>query len=176
MLSWNVAPTAVIVRFGRVWWAEVCGGDCDCTWQAPFLFTSALHLVARSTTQTTIEQNRAQSRRVCSVALTVQIPIPTSSTWSNNPSINEILVRINSSHRYFPKKNDDDRTHTHSPGSIASAVESGVGGLPVGGIDAVDGKEKEECNEGCSNCHSEEKHRRIEYRFEELGRLLMRYL
>lgn len=80
VLQWRVAPTSCVVGEGIVWRAEIGGSDHNGAWQAPFRVTSALNLIARATAQPVVEQSRTQSSSVCSIALTVQVTIPTSPT------------------------------------------------------------------------------------------------
>ena len=76
----RVAPTAIVAGKSIVRGAEVGGGDEDggATGVTPFGVVGALDLEASAAAKTVVEQRGAQRRRVDSVALTVEIPIPAS--------------------------------------------------------------------------------------------------
>lgn len=76
----RVAPPTVVRVLRPVWWAKVCG--CNCCERHIFITCSRLvtfYLVTSPTSISIIEQCRAQSSGVCSVAIVEQVSVPTSS-------------------------------------------------------------------------------------------------
>lgn len=80
MFAWSVAPTAIVVRERWILRTEVCGGDDDGAWQAPFRVVDTTYLVARSTSEASVEKRGAKSSCAGTIALLVQVAIATSST------------------------------------------------------------------------------------------------
>ena len=76
----RVTPAAIVAGKSVVRWAEVGGGDEDggAAGVAPLGVVGALDLKASATAEPAVEQCGAQCCRVDSVALAVEIPIPTS--------------------------------------------------------------------------------------------------
>lgn len=80
----RVTPAAIVAGKSVVRWAEVGGGDEDggAAGVAPLGVVGALDLKASATAEPAVEQCGAQCCRVDSVALAVEIPIPTSTPHS----------------------------------------------------------------------------------------------
>ncbi|KAK3015344.1 hypothetical protein RJ639_007287 [Escallonia herrerae] len=76
----GIAPSTIVIRQGVVRWTEVGRDHGDGSWQAPFGIFTASQLVTRTAAQPTVEEGRAQGRRVSPVALAVQVPISTRSS------------------------------------------------------------------------------------------------
>lgn len=76
----RVAPPAIVTGLRVVWRTKVSGCDQDrgATRMAPLWVISALDLEASPTAKPIVEQSSAQSSRVHSVPLAVQVSIPTS--------------------------------------------------------------------------------------------------
>lgn len=79
----RVAPTAIITGLREVGWTKVCRSHKDgrVTRLAPSRVVGTLDFKARAAAQAAVEESRTQSRSVYSVALTVQIPVPTGTTY-----------------------------------------------------------------------------------------------
>ena len=92
MLKGRVAPATCIIWEGIVWWTEIGGSDHNCVWKAPPLVIDTLDLKASPTAQTIVEQGRAQSSRVSSVALAIQVSISTSSTCNKAPNEGFVVI------------------------------------------------------------------------------------
>jgi len=77
----RVAPAAIVVRKSEVGRAKVGGGDEDgrTAGVAPLPVVCALYLKTRTAAKPAVEECRAQCRRVHTVPLAVQVPIPTRS-------------------------------------------------------------------------------------------------
>ena len=75
----RVAPAAIVAGESEVWGTEVGRRDKDrrAARVAPPWIVGALQLEARPAAQPAVEQRRAQRRRVHSVPLAVQVPVPT---------------------------------------------------------------------------------------------------
>ena len=79
----RVAPTAIVAGLSEVGRAEVGCGDQDgrLPGSAPPRVVAALDLKASAAAQPIVEQSSAERSSVDSVALAVEISIPTSSTY-----------------------------------------------------------------------------------------------
>lgn len=87
MLQRRVAPSSSAVGEGVVRGAVVGGCDCYGSWQAPPIVVCAPDLVARTTARPAVEQRRAESRRVGTESLAVQVPVPAGPTWKQKQKI-----------------------------------------------------------------------------------------
>lgn len=76
----RVAPAAVVVGQGVIRRAEICGRNEDgrAARVAPLRLVFALNLEAGAAAEPLVEKRRAQRRRVDTVALAVQVAVPTS--------------------------------------------------------------------------------------------------
>lgn len=81
----RVAPPAVVAGKRIVWRAEIRSSDENgrAAGMAPLGVVAALYLEAGAAAQAVVEQGRAQSSRLHSIALAVQIPIAASPTFKN---------------------------------------------------------------------------------------------
>lgn len=91
----RVAPPAGVVGQGVVWRAEIGGGHHNWTRQTPLLVSGAPDLITRSAAQAIVEQSSTQRCRVCTIPLAVQIPIPTSPTYSTFKQFNAQITKMN---------------------------------------------------------------------------------
>ena len=80
MTEGRIAPSAIVIGEGVVGWTKVGCRDGDGVMQAPFGVVIALQLITSSAPLSVVEESCAESRRVCTVALAVQIPVPTCSS------------------------------------------------------------------------------------------------
>ena len=71
VLTWRIAPTAVIVGERRVGRTEVGGGDGDGAGEAPAGLAGAFDLVAGAAGEAAVEEDGAQGGRVGAVPLAV---------------------------------------------------------------------------------------------------------
>lgn len=76
----RVTPTPSIVRQSIVWGAEISGCHHNRRRKAPLVVVGAPDLEARPAAHPSVEQRRAQGRRVRPVPLAVQIAVPTCSS------------------------------------------------------------------------------------------------
>lgn len=82
MSAGRVAPTAIVAGLSEVGRAEVGGGDEDggLSGGAPPGVVAALDLEAGSAAEAIVEQSSAQCGSVDSVALAVEVAVPTSTS------------------------------------------------------------------------------------------------
>ncbi|KAH0454076.1 hypothetical protein IEQ34_018400 [Dendrobium chrysotoxum] len=95
MLLGRITPPSCIVWKGIIWWAEIGCSDHNGTRKAPLPIINTHNLITRPTAQPIVEKSSAKSCSVCPISLTVQIPIPTSSTYTNSK------VRIEETYSHF---------------------------------------------------------------------------
>lgn len=81
----RVAPASSIIRQGIIWWAKISSSDKNWTRQAPLVVIYTFDLKAGSTAQPAVEKSSTQCSSICSIPLTVKIPIPTSPTCKKGP-------------------------------------------------------------------------------------------
>lgn len=94
----RVTPTAIVIRECVVWWTEVCGSDCDgSALNAPLghLFRVTHYLIATTAWLPVVKQNGAQCSCFCTIAICVEIPIPTCSPYSKFKHILSCSITIN---------------------------------------------------------------------------------
>lgn len=75
-----VAPPAVVISKGVIWWAIVGGGDGDDSMKTPFWVVDTPQLVAGTAALAVVEEGGAQRRRICAVAVAVKIAVPACTT------------------------------------------------------------------------------------------------
>lgn len=132
----RIAPAPSIVRKGIVWWAEIGGCDHNGTRQTPFGVIYTSNLIARTTAQAIVEQSSAQCCSICPIPLTVEVSIPTSTTYRKQKSPNKKNGTQRTSQRserlfLFSSRNRKNESflvlmHTHCPRSITASIESGT--------------------------------------------------
>jgi hypothetical protein len=105
MLEGHVAPSTVVVGQIRIGRTEVGGCHSHCRARYTPSRLVALELKARSAAQAVVEESRAQSCCVGSIALTVQVPITASTSCSSSSSHQPISVM------YTTHASENNSTH-----------------------------------------------------------------